>query len=296
MLATLSREPFSDPDWLFEAKLDGIRCLVFRKGREVHLYSRNRLGLNSSFPTLVAPLLEQQQTDFIADGEIVAMENDVSRFELLQRRMQMHIPVFYYLFDVLYIAGHDVTHLELRYRKELLRHALTFEDPLRFSEHREGDGEGYFREACRSGWEGLIAKRADSQYVHQRSRDWLKLKCENQQEFVILGYTDPEGQRVGIGALLVGVYEKGTLVYAGKVGTGFDSVSLKDLRKRLSAIERNSPPCDDPSVPKNKVHWVQPKLIAQVAFTEWTAAGKLRHPRYLGLRIDKKPAEVVRES
>jgi len=295
MLATLTREPFSDPHWFFEAKLDGIRCLAFRKGQDVHLFSRNQLALNESFPSLITPLLRQHVPDFIVDGEIVAIENDVSRFELLQKRMQMHVPVFYYLFDILYLAGHDVTHLELRHRKELLRAALSFKDPLRFSEHREADGEAYFKEACSKGWEGLVAKCADSIYVHQRSKDWLKFKCENQQEFVIVGYTDPAGQRVGIGALLVGVYDKGRLVYAGKVGTGFDTHSLKELEKRLSAMERNSPPCVGDALPKSGVHWVRPSLVAQIAFTEWTSAGKLRHPRYLGLRIDKKPADVVRE-
>ncbi len=295
MLATLTREPFSNPEWLFETKLDGIRCLTFRKGREVRLLSRNQLSLNQGFPTISRSLIEQP-LDFIVDGEIVAIERGVSRFALLQRRMQMDVPVFYYIFDVLHIAGYDVTQLELRYRKELLRRAFSFQDPLRFSEHRETDGEAYFREACRKGWEGLVAKRAGSIYVHQRSKDWLKFKCENQQEFVIVGYTEPAGQRVGIGAILVGVYDRGKLRYAGKVGTGFDTQTLKDLEKRLSGIERKSSPCTEDSLPKTKVHWVQPKFVAQVAFTEWTSAAKLRHPRYLGLRIDKKPADVVRES
>ena len=295
MLATLTREPFSDPDWLFEAKLDGIRCLTFRRGSQVRLFSRNRLSLNAGFPTLIPPLLNQAVPDFIVDGEIVALEGDVSKFALLQRRMQIEVPVFYYIFDVLYLAGHDVTRLELRHRKELLRRALTFKDRLRFSEHREARGEEYFSEACRKGWEGIIAKRADSIYVHQRSSDWLKFKCENQQEFVIVGYTEPEGQRVGLGALLVGVYDKGKLRYAGKVGTGFDTRTLKELERKLSAIVRKSPAATDDSLPRSKVHWVQPKLVAQIAFTEWTSAGKLRHPRYLGLRIDKKAAEVVRE-
>jgi bifunctional non-homologous end joining protein LigD len=295
MLATLTREPFSDPDWLFEAKLDGIRCLTFRKGEHVSLYSRNQLSLNKSFPTLVSPLAKQRVPNFIVDGEIVAMEDNVSRFELLQKRMQKQVSIFYYLFDVLYIDGHDVTQIELRYRKDLLRHAMSFKDPLRFSEHRDTEGEAYFRQACRNGWEGVIAKRTSSIYVHQRSKDWLKFKCENQQEFVIVGYTEPAGQRVGIGALLVGVYERGKLRYAGKVGTGFDTRTLQDLHKKLSAIERSSSPCVGDSLPKNKVHWVQPKLVAQIAFTEWTAAGKLRHPRFLGLRIDKHPSDVVRE-
>jgi len=295
MLATLTREPFSSRDWLFEPKLDGIRCLAFRKGKHVRLFSRNQLSLNTGFPTIVDALAKQSESDFIIDGEVVAMENEVSRFALLQKRMQMHVPVFYYVFDVLHVAGHDVTRAELRYRKELLRRALSFKDPLRFSEHREVDGEAFFREACGKGWEGLIAKKADSIYVHERSKDWLKFKCENQQEFVVVGYTEPMGERVGIGALLVGVYERGKLLYAGKVGTGFDTRTLKELEKKLKALEVNVPSVAGDSLPKSKVHWVRPKLVAQIAFTEWTSAGKLRHPRYLGLRIDKKPTEVVRE-
>jgi DNA ligase D-like protein (predicted ligase) len=295
MLATLVREQFSDPKWIFEPKLDGIRCLVFRKGRKLDLFSRNHLSLNDSYPEFLAPLLKQPASSFIVDGEIVALDRGISRFSLLQRRKQQHVPVMYYLFDVLYLEGYDVTQVELRHRKELLRNSFTYKDPLRFSEHREGEGEAFYREACRKGWEGIIAKRAGSVYVHKRSADWLKFKCENQQELVIVGFTDPVGQRVGIGALLVAFYRKHQLVYAGKVGTGFDTRTLKDLRKRLSAFERSTSPCSSDSLPKIGVHWVQPKLVAQIAFTEWTGADKLRHPRYLGLRMDKKPSEVVKE-
>jgi bifunctional non-homologous end joining protein LigD len=296
MLATLVREQFSDPNWIFEAKLDGIRCLAFRKGRTLELFSRNRLSLNDNYSELIGPLLNQRVTSFIVDGEIVALERGISRFSLLQKRKQQHVPVMYYLFDVLYLDGYDVTPLELRYRKELLRRAFTYRDPLRFSEHRTGEGEAFYREACSKGWEGIIAKRAGSAYIHKRSADWLKFKCENQQELVIVGYTDPVGQRVGIGALLVGFYSKGKLVYAGKVGTGFDTRTLKDLKKQLSAMEQPTPPFSSYSLPKKGVHWVRPKLVAQIAFTEWTGADKLRHPRYLGLRIDKNAAEVVKEA
>jgi len=295
MLATLSHQPFSEPDWLFEPKLDGIRCLAFRKGRHIELFSRNQLSLNGGFPTLIPALQAQAAPDFIVDGEIVAMEGGVSRFELLQQRARRNVRVFYYLFDVLYIDGYDVTQLALIHRKQLLHDAFSFKDPLRYSRHREADGEAYFSEACRNGWEGLIAKRAASIYVHQRSKDWLKLKCENTQEFVIVGYTEPMGQRIGIGAILVGIYDKKNLVYAGKVGTGFDTEELRKLEKKLSAIERITPACTGTGLPRIRVHWVQPKLVAQIAFTEWTSAGKLRHPRYLGLRIDKNPADVIRE-
>lgn len=293
MLATLVREPFSDADWIFEPKLDGIRCLAFRDGSHLNLFSRNHIRLNDEFPELVGPLLGQRPQQFIIDGEIVAFDDSVSRFSLLQKRKQMHVPVFYYVFDILYLEHHDLTQLELRYRRNILQRALAFRDPLRLIEFREAEGEAYYREACSKGWEGLIAKRAASPYVHKRSADWLKFKCENRQEFVIVGYTEPSGQRVGIGALLVGYYQRGQLVYAGKVGTGFDTGTLKDLKRKLAALQRPTPSCTGDSLPKKGVRWIEPRLVAQIAFTEWTTAGKLRHPRYLGLRTDKKPAEVV---
>jgi DNA ligase D-like protein (predicted ligase) len=223
------------------------------------------------------------------------MEGEISRFSALQRRMLSHVPVFYYIFDVLYLDGRDLTKLPLIERKQILKGAFSFRDPLRFTEHRAVEGEKFYREACKKGLEGVIAKRADSVYVHQRSGDWLKLKCENQQEFVIVGYTDPSGQRTGIGALLVGVYKKGKLFYAGKVGTGFDNATLKSLERKLSSIQQPATACSSDSLPRSGVHWVKPRLVAQVAFTEWTNAGKLRHPRFLGLRTDKNPSEVVRE-
>jgi bifunctional non-homologous end joining protein LigD len=295
MLATLSREVFSDPDWIFEPKLDGIRCLAFRKGNHLNLFSRNHLRLNDRYPELVAPLLKQRAQNFIVDGEVVALEGNISRFAILQRRMLSHVPVFYYIFDILYLDDRDLTQLPQTERKQILRRTFSFRDPLRFTEHRPGAGEKFYREACRKGWEGIIAKRAAGIYVHQRSRDWLKFKCENQQEFVIVGYTDPAGQRTGIGALLVGVYQRGKLLYAGKVGTGFDNATLKSLERTLSSIQQPATPCSSNSLPKSGVHWVKPRLVAQVAFTEWTNTGKLRHPRFLGLRTDKKASEVVRE-
>jgi bifunctional non-homologous end joining protein LigD len=295
-LATLTREPFSNPNWIFEPKLDGIRCLAFRKGRSLKLFSRNALLLNDRFPELVKPLLNQESSGYILDGEVVALERGVSRFAVLQQRMQVKVAVFYYVFDLIYCDGYDLTQLELQQRKEILQRRFAFLDPIRYTAHRQADGEAFYQEACAKGWEGIIAKRASSVYVHQRSAEWLKFKCENQQEFVIIGYTDPAGQREGIGALLIGLYEKARLLYAGKVGTGFNTPTLLELQSKLSKIERRSPACVcDSSLPRAHVHWVQPKYVAQIAFTEWTGAGKLRHPRFLGLRIDKKPSEVVRE-
>ena len=168
-------------------------------------------------------------------------------------------------------------------------------DPLRLTAHRNREGEKYFREACRRRWEGVIAKRAASRYVSRRTRDWLKFKCVNEQEFVIGGYTDPQGTRIGFGALLVGYYEHGRLMYAGKVGTGYDRSMLLDLSRQLRALERPSPPFASDELPRRNVHWVQPELVAQIGFTEVTRGGKLRHPRFVGLRRDKDPREVVLE-
>ena len=184
--------------------------------------------------------------------------------------------------------------LPLRTRKRLLRQALRFDDPLRLSTHRNGDGEAYFAEACRKGWEGLIAKRADSPYVHSRSRDWLKLKCAREQELVIGGFTPPQGSRRHFGALLVGYYEDGELRYAGKVGTGFSERVLADLGARMQALEIPDSPFRRDGLPR-RARWVKPELVGQFGFSEWTRDGKLRHPRYLGLRDDKDASEVVRE-
>jgi len=198
----------------------------------------------------------------------------------------------------LYLDGYDTMAVPLGRRKDLLSRALEFRDPVRFTTHRETEGERYFREACRQRWEGLIAKRLESPYeAGRRSRDWLKFKCVNEQEFVIGGYTEPRGHRVGFGALLVGYYENGKLRYAGKVGTGFDEALLEQLYRRLAALEISKPPfAAGEDLPRRDVHWVKPELVAQIGFTEWTGDGKLRHPRFMGLRDDKRPEEVTRET
>jgi bifunctional non-homologous end joining protein LigD len=194
-----------------------------------------------------------------------------------------------------FISRQFLREVPLIHRKALLSEAFDFRDPLRFTQHRERDGEAYYREACREGLEGVIAKRADSIYVSRRSRDWLKFKCWEEQEFVIGGFTDPKGDRVGFGALLLGYYEDGRLRYAGKVGTGFDTGLLASLGKELSALEINHSPFAEEVKAGKGVHWVRPKLVAQVSFTQWTRDGRLRHPRFLGLRRDKNAREVVRE-
>ncbi|HEY2640029.1 MAG TPA: non-homologous end-joining DNA ligase [Streptosporangiaceae bacterium] len=309
-LATLTRDRFSDPAWIFERKLDGERCLAFADGTGaagIRLMSRNQHDISSTFPDIAAALAAQiTSPGQILDGEIVAFSGSATRFAQLQQRMGLAhpsaslvsaVPVFYYIFDVMYADGQDVRALPQLERKQILRRLLSFDDPLRYTEHRERDGERYFEQACRDGWEGLIAKRAAAPYRGRRTRDWLKFKCENAQEFVIGGYTDPQGSRQGLGALLLGYYDAdGMLTYAGKVGTGFTESVLRQLHSALSALERDSPPFDRGRLPRTRVHWVEPRLVAQVGFSEWTTAGELRHPRYQGLRDDKDPADVVRES
>jgi bifunctional non-homologous end joining protein LigD len=305
MLALLTEKRFSDPAWVFERKLDGERCLAFRRGPEVRLSSRSRQPLNGTYPELAEALATRAEADCIVDGEVVAFEQGRTSFARLQRRLGIHdperaresgVPIFYYLFDVLHLDGHDVTGLPQRERKALLREAFVFGDPLRYLPHRNTEGERLFAHACHHGWEGLIAKRAEAPYQHKRSRDWLKFKCVNEQEFVIGGFTDPGGKRIGFGALLVGYHDsRGALRYAGKVGTGYSETVLRDLRGRLAAIEREKPPFRSDGLPRGRVHWVAPELVAQIGYTELTRDGKLRHPRFVGLRDDKPAREVVLE-
>ncbi len=304
MLATLTHERFSREGWIFEPKFDGERCLALRNGDSVHLLSRNRKPLDGTYPELIEPLRAQPAESFILDGEVVAFDGEVTSFRRLQQRMQIHdarqalsanVPVFYYVFDLLCLSGKDLTHEPLIDRKRLLETTFRFADPLRFTSLRETEGEAFYAEACRRGWEGLIAKRSGSEYVSRRSREWLKFKCTNQQEFVIGGYTDPKGARAEFGALLVGYYERGKLRYAGKVGTGYTEDTLSRLGKQLAALTSPASPFFEPVLPHHGVHWVKPKLVAEVGFTEWTNDGKLRHPRYLGLRDDKAAEAVVRE-
>jgi bifunctional non-homologous end joining protein LigD len=304
-LATLTRERFSDPAWLYERKFDGERCLAYRFGGQARLMTRNRQEVNSTYPELDEALSAQGADNFVVDGEVVAFVGRTTSFEQLQQRLGVRrpdaalrraVPVYYYLFDVMYADGRDVRQLPLRDRKKILRELLTFGGPLRFATHRNRDGEAYFAQACGWGWEGLIAKRADAPYRAGRGHDWLKFKCLNSQEFVIGGYTDPQGSRHGFGALLIGYYDdKGQLAYAGKVGTGFDEATLASLHQMLAGLERKDPPFARGELPRSHVHWVEPKLVGQVGFSEWTRVGELRHPRYQGLRRDKDPASVFRE-
>jgi bifunctional non-homologous end joining protein LigD len=296
MKAVLERESFSDPAWIFERKLDGIRCLAVREHDEVRMLSRNDLDLGGRYPEVRDAIAAQEQRRFAIDGEVVAFDGQQTSFAKLAARGHAPVPVFFYIFDLLWVDGHDVRALPLRTRKRLLRAALAFGDPLRWTAHRNAVGEAMFTEACRKGWEGVIGKRADSPYRAARSRDWLKLKCEAGQELVIGGFTAPQGSRTDFGALLLGYFRDGELQYAGKVGTGFDQDTLDSLGRQLRSLARDTAPFADPSAIRERgVTWVTPKLVAQIGFTEWTTAGRLRHPRFQGLRDDKPATEVVRE-
>jgi len=303
-LAVLTEERFSDPGWIFERKLDGERALARIGGDGVRLLSRNRKELNDSYPELVEALGQQAPCGAIVDGEIVAFEGHLTSFSRLQKRMQIRDPdaalasgvaVFFYLFDILYVDGHDLRPLPLRRRKALLKAAIAFEDPVRFTPHRNASGEAFFEEACARGWEGLIAKRAEACYPAGRNRDWLKVKCAHGQELVIGGFTEPQGGRTDFGALLVGYFDGDAFRYAGKVGTGFDAETLANLHDLMQEIARDDPPFADPP-DEEGITWIAPELVAEIGFAEWTEAGRLRHPRYLGLRRDKPATDVVREA
>jgi len=273
MAATLTQERFSGPDWLFERKFDGIRLLAYKRGNDIQLYSRNRLPQQA--PALAAALARLPVTEVILDGE--ATWDGTGR---------------YHVFDILWLNGHDVTSLPLEDRHALLRE-LPFTAPVTRVELLD-DPEPWER-ARREGWEGVIAKRRGSPYEHRRSRHWLKMKCESTQELVVGGFTDPQGTRVGLGALLVGFYEGADLVFAGKIGTGFDTKLLLDLRARLDAIEIPKPPFTKAvGLPRLRAHWVRPEIVVQAAFIEWTGNDKLRHPRLLGVRFDRSARDVVR--
>ncbi|MGM0504152.1 MAG: non-homologous end-joining DNA ligase [Bacteroidota bacterium] len=301
MLATLTDKRFSDKDWIYERKLDGERCLVFKKGKEVNLMSRNKKKLNKIYPELLEAL-ENQKYDFIVDGEIVAFENNKTSFSKLQQRMHdkqkksgSKIKVFYYIFDILHIDDYAISKMPLKERKKILHKTLKFSDPIRYSAHITEDGKAYFKEACQKGWEGIIAKDALAGYVHSRSKKWLKFKCENRQELVIAGYTEPQGERIGFGALLIGFYKNKKLQYAGKVGTGFSDKVLEELHDKMKKREIDTNPFEQEDINVKNVHWIQPELVGEFKFTEWTNDNRLRHPSFQGLRHDKDAEDVVKE-
>lgn len=306
MLARLVEDVPRGAGWIFEPKLDGIRALAYVEGGKVALFSRNHLPLGAAYPELVDALATAVQGDAVLDGEIVAIDprSGLSSFQLLQRRSQLRnaalargsgVAVKFYLFDCLFSRGTDLVRRPLIERKAVLRQVVRYGRAVVFTPYRERGGGAMLREACARASEGILAKRADSPYVSLRSGDWLKIKCVHQQEFVIGGFTPPQGARVRLGALLVGYYDDGALRYAGKVGTGYDRATLEMLHKRLAPLRRERTPFAPDGLPRGPVTWVAPRLVAEIGFSEWTSAGMLRHPRFLGLREDKAASEVNRE-
>jgi len=272
MAATLTQERFTGPEWVFEQKFDGIRLLAYKRDDDVQLFSRNRLP--QRLPGITAAVAHLPVNDAVLDGELIGGT--------------------YYVFDVMWLDGRNVMGLPLEERRALLA-ALPLQPPLRPVPLL--DDPRPWEHAARKGWEGVIAKRRGTIYEQRRSPHWLKMKCEASQELVVGGFTDPQGARVGLGALLVGYYQGEDLVFAGKIGTGFDTKLLRELRARLDGLEiAQTPFTVHTGLPRLRAHWARPEIVVQVGFIEWTVHGKLRHPRLLGVRVDKTAREVVKET
>ncbi len=305
MLATLTKNHFSSKDWIYETKFDGVRCLLFKDKSKKYLKSRNDKSLSDTYPEITKAIADFKVNQIILDGELVAFAGRKTSFEKIQARMGVGNPsqtlikknkVYLYVFDILYLDGYDLTHLPLIARKHILKKAIDFKDPLRFTTHRSTDGQKFYQQACKKGLEGIMAKKRDSTYVHVRSQNWLKFKCVANQELIVCGYTEPQGGRVGFGSLLLGFYKRGKLYYAGKVGTGFSDEFLASFYKKLKRLEiKKNPFANKEEVKTRFVHFVSPKLVAEIGFEEWTKDEKLRQPRFQGIRTDKKAKDVVQE-
>lgn len=302
MKAKLTHTPFSDPGWIYEHKLDGERVVIRKRGGEPSLYSRNKKRLNDTYPEL-EKALGDINGEWWLDGEVVAFDGSLTSFRTLQRRMHLKnreeaeasdTNVYLYLFDCMYAGGCDLRGLPLSERKKVLAGLFDFTSPLFLLEWRSHHGREYLKEACQNGGEGVLAKDNSSIYTSTRTSKWQKFRCDRQQEFVVVGYTEPHGQRTYFGALLLGYYERDRFRYAGKVGTGFDEETRADMLERFNELEINESPVHDTGKAEG-AHWVRPKVVVQIGFTEWTQDGKLRHPRFIGVRRDKKPEHVVRE-
>ena len=296
MLATLTDAPFDDADWVFEDKYDGFRMIAEIRRGKVALYSRNGKIISHSYME-VARALERVNTNAVIDGELVAIgKDDVSHFQLLQNALRHEAKLLYCAFDLMFLDGEDLRKLPLLARKERLRGILPRHKLLAFSGHRKTKGTRFFAEAERKGLEGIMAKRADSQYVSGgRTADWLKIKTERRQEVVVAGFTAPRRTRPFFGALVLAVRENDAWRYIGHVGTGFNHETLKKLHARLVKLKAARSPFPARVKDEAVTTWVRPSLVAEVKFAEWTSKGELRQPVYLGLRADKRSKDVVRE-
>ncbi|WP_216642723.1 non-homologous end-joining DNA ligase [Hydrocarboniclastica marina] len=321
MTGKSAKRIFSDDDWLFERKLEGVRCLAVRENGISHLYDRDGELLDANFPDILEAL-DKLPPDAVVDGEIVAFDGKKMRLAYLEpyldpgnsqpgytlesanddhadaepaaaRREKRPPPCWFYLFDLLQVGPYDLRKLPLETRKLLLRNLIRFSKPLRFTDHRRADGEHLFEIACRKDWEGIVAKRAASPYRSARVDDWLKIKCKQRQELVIGGYTVPPGSKGAFGELLIGYFEGQQFRYAGKVGTGFDHQSLGSLKQALDQHRQRQCPFTDP-IDEQNCHWLSPELVCEVGFTAWTRGMKLRQPRYMGLRRGRDARAIVR--
>ena len=307
MLATLQERPFSGPDWIFEIKYDGVRVLAERNGDTVELFGRNGTLITNRYPELRDALKRLPVDRFVIDGEIVALdEQGQPSFQKLQARMHLTsahdiqrgmiaAPVEGFFFDCLALDGHDLRSLPLVDRKECLKSFLPLLGQARYSDHLAKAGEAFFEAASERGLEGIVAKKANSRYVGGRSRDWIKIKCQRRQEFVIGGYTDPQGGRTYFGALHLGLYQDKKLVYVSKVGTGFDAKMLKSVWEKMQPLAQPKSPFEERSPAGRGHHWIEPKLVCEVRFSDWTHDGGIRHPAFLGMRTDKKPEECRKD-
>jgi bifunctional non-homologous end joining protein LigD len=301
-LAQLVDEAPTGDTWLHEQKFDGYRILAELDGRKLRLLSRNFNDWTAQFPTVVDAVAALPVKRVLLDGEVaVVMPDGRTSFQALQNAFgRRDANIVYFVFDVLDIDGEDLTKLPLEERKHRLAKLLGKKPHgvIRYSDHVVGNGEAFFALACKKGLEGIVSKKRDAPYTPGRGKTWLKTKCLLRQEFVIAGYTDPEGARTHIGALLVGYYDNGTLVYGGKVGTGFTMKDLVAIKRALEPLETTTSPFTPeppPSWTGPNRHWVKPRLVAEVAFSEWTDDGRLRHPSFQGMRADKAANEIVRE-
>ncbi|HZP10421.1 non-homologous end-joining DNA ligase [Methyloceanibacter sp.] len=296
MLATLTDKPFDDPDWIFETKWDGFRAIAVAKPGHASLYSRNLIDISRKYPTVCEALSAIKQ-QAVLDGELVALDAEGrSRFQLLQNAGREAVRLLYCVFDLLYLGGKDLRGKPLIERKALLEKVLPKNPLLHYSAHVAGDGIKAFNKAKRAGEEGVMAKLASSLYHSgMRTRDWLKVKASQEQEVVIVGFTAPRKSRKYFGALVLAVREGNRWEYAGRAGTGFDAQTLRALHEKLVPLVTDKKPIAEKVPDEAHTTWVRPKLVAEVKFTEWTKGGEMRHPVFLGLRTDKKPADVIRE-